>query len=411
MRIFWAIILVIFIAAGAAVFLRGGEPAAPSARDSESPATAPAERPLGVDRTIDSPRSADSELTPAPETARSGIASETPPLSKSTSPESIRGEIAQPESTQSADAASQPARQPNRSESGGPDASATDPPEPVARNPEAERTTAAATTGASDSESSVAGAAESSSERASGSAAEPSDESTPEASPAPPVEAPVASNPAPTEKADAAETLDELLGLDSASEQTSAASPVEDPDAALASEPDKSPTPAVEARDVASEVASPEAVRRRRDGAIEIGDRFIVRGKGTPADPYQVTWDLLVSANEVYRPRQGKKELPGWANTLNGAYVEITGFLTYPLMADAIEEVLVMRNQWDGCCLGIPPTPYDAIEVSLREPKETTRRGFSYGSITGRLNVDPYLVNDWLIGLYTIEDATLEVGM
>ena len=31
-----------------------------------------------------------------------------------------------------------------------------------------------------------------------------------------------------------------------------------------------------------------------------------------------------------------------------------------------VNEALVMLNQWDGCCIGVPPTPYDAVEVRLR---------------------------------------------
>jgi hypothetical protein len=81
-------------------------------------------------------------------------------------------------------------------------------------------------------------------------------------------------------------------------------------------------------------------------------------------------------------------------------------------MVSETKELLVMLNQWDGCCIGVPPTPYDAIEVKLTEP---AKRGgkhatFNYGTVEGRLKVEPYLVENWLVGLYLLEDAQLKLG-
>ncbi|MCA9287277.1 MAG: hypothetical protein KDA05_01755, partial [Phycisphaerales bacterium] len=61
--------------------------------------------------------------------------------------------------------------------------------------------------------------------------------------------------------------------------------------------------------------------------------------------------------------------------------------------------------QWDGCCIGVPPTPYDAVEVVLERPISLVREQLNYGTITGVLEVDPYLVNNWLVGLYVLKDA------
>jgi hypothetical protein len=151
---------------------------------------------------------------------------------------------------------------------------------------------------------------------------------------------------------------------------------------------------------------------RQDDGSMLVDDRFIVRGAGSKEDPYRVTWEMLVSANETYRPRLGKTELPARIKMLDGKWVKITGYLAFPLAATSIEEALVMLNQWDGCCIGVPPSPYDALETRLSEPLKFDKgHVFQYGTATGMLKIDPYLVNNWLVGLYLLEDAKIEMDL
>jgi hypothetical protein len=146
----------------------------------------------------------------------------------------------------------------------------------------------------------------------------------------------------------------------------------------------------------------------REDGSRLINDRFVIRGAGTENDPYQVTWEFLVSASETYKPRLGQKNLPEALTIIDDKIVRITGFIAFPIMAQTADEMLVMLNQWDGCCIGVPPTPYDAIEVRLREPAEGENRLKVFGTVTGRFKIEPYLVKDWLIGLYTMSDAVVK---
>jgi hypothetical protein len=92
---------------------------------------------------------------------------------------------------------------------------------------------------------------------------------------------------------------------------------------------------------------------------------------------------------------------------LDGKWVEITGNIAFPLMAESADECLSMLNQWDGCCIGIPPTPYDAIEVRLKQPAEGKARLATYGVIKGRMKVEPALIGGWLTGLYLMDRATM----
>ena len=88
------------------------------------------------------------------------------------------------------------------------------------------------------------------------------------------------------------------------------------------------------------------------------------------------------------------------------------GYVAFPLGGAESTEILAMLNQWDGCCIGIPPTPYDAIEVALTAPvPRSQRHAVTFGSLTGRLQVSPYLVENWLVGLYLMDDAELRIEL
>jgi hypothetical protein len=173
-------------------------------------------------------------------------------------------------------------------------------------------------------------------------------------------------------------------------------------------EPAKAPTPAPTPADQAVAYGEDAKIVKNDDGSMMVDDKYPVKGAGTKADPYQITWEYLVSAQEDYQPRLGKKKLPGRMKLISGKYVRITGFVAFPVMATEPTDMLSMLNQWDGCCIGIPPTPYDAIEVKLKEAASNEERLTTYGTVEGKLKVEPYLMRDWLVSLYSMEEATME---
>ncbi|MBQ72954.1 MAG: hypothetical protein CMJ67_08635 [Planctomycetaceae bacterium] len=146
-----------------------------------------------------------------------------------------------------------------------------------------------------------------------------------------------------------------------------------------------------------------------QDGDSIIADaEFRIRGSGTQEDPYLVSWELLSSAADGYRPSLGERSIPQRVAALDGQWVRIDGYVAFPLGGADTSELLVMLNQWDGCCIGIPPTPYDAIEVSLEKAiPPGQRHSINFGTLTGKLLVSPYLVENWLVGLYLMDDATV----
>ncbi len=153
--------------------------------------------------------------------------------------------------------------------------------------------------------------------------------------------------------------------------------------------------------------AAPGTFETLEDGSLLIEGRIKVVGKGTKEKPYVVDWSVLTSAMRMYDPRSDKNELPAWTEALEGKRVRLTGYLLLPMTGVGADELLVMQNSWDGCCIGVPPTPYDAVEVKLTKELDTSRGAPGYGAIEGTFKTDPYIVSGWLLGLYLLEDSAM----
>ncbi len=157
---------------------------------------------------------------------------------------------------------------------------------------------------------------------------------------------------------------------------------------------------------------APGHVSRTAAGALSCDGRYEVAGDGTREHPYLLSWELLTSAEDSYVPRLGMSAIPQRVALLQGSWVTVSGYIAFPLVATETDEVLLMLNQWDGCCIGVPPTPYDAVEVRLDHAIEIGKRHqIQYATITGKLEIDPYVVDKWLVGLYLMEDASLTMDM
>lgn len=149
----------------------------------------------------------------------------------------------------------------------------------------------------------------------------------------------------------------------------------------------------------------------RADGSFRIIDANVwVQGAGTNAEPYMLGWDALKSIENVYDPKKGKDKLPSWLEFLDGKIVSIEGNTLVPVVATTTRELLIMKNPWDGCCIGVPPTPYDAVEVVLNHDVDFGNSAVGFGSVQGTFYLDPYIVDGWVLGLYIVEDARYRSG-
>ena len=152
--------------------------------------------------------------------------------------------------------------------------------------------------------------------------------------------------------------------------------------------------------------ATPATITRGSNNQIEVDGRYTILGSGTELDPYRVTWELLKSAYETMDLNGSRVTPPKRLEMLNGTYVQISGYLAPPLWGQETKELLVLLNRWDGCCIGLPPTPFDCIEAQLSAPmKLGAAHTISYGTIRGKFIVEPFKAGTFLIGLYRLEEA------
>ena len=156
---------------------------------------------------------------------------------------------------------------------------------------------------------------------------------------------------------------------------------------------------------------APPSYELRPDGSFKvISANAWVQGAGTDDEPYVLSWGVLKSIEKLYEPRAGKDILPDWLDLLDGKSVQIEGNTLVPVIATTTRELLVMQNPWDGCCIGVPPTPYDAIEVVLNHDVDFGNSAVGYGTVQGTFYLDPYVVDGWVLGIYIIEDAKYRSG-
>lgn len=162
--------------------------------------------------------------------------------------------------------------------------------------------------------------------------------------------------------------------------------------------------------EVQAEPAAP-TFEQRPDASFRIISANIwVQGAGTQAEPYVLGWDALKAIERSYDPKNGKDTLPDWLDLLEGKVVQIEGNSLLPVVASSTRELLMMQNPWDGCCIGVPPTPYDAVEVTLNHEVDFGNAVVGFGSVQGTFYIDPYVVDGWVLGLYIIEDGTYRSG-
>ena len=132
-------------------------------------------------------------------------------------------------------------------------------------------------------------------------------------------------------------------------------------------------------------------------------------GNGSANDPYRISWELLTSSSAFIDPAQTATTPPPWVRLLDGTYIELSGYYSTALRVPIATNLLLTLNRWDGCCIGLPPTPFDAIDVTMRTPLPLEGAHLiRFGTFRGRLSVSVFEIGGFLLGLYRLEDTTFE---
>jgi hypothetical protein len=165
-------------------------------------------------------------------------------------------------------------------------------------------------------------------------------------------------------------------------------------------------------KEIEPETPTKRNLVERLDGrSIRLDGRFVLTGNGTERDPYTISWELLASARDSIDAAKGLLEPPPYIELLDGAWVRIDGYYSTPLVSESVSEVLLTLNRWDGCCIGLPPTPFDCVETNLSKPiNMRSKHLVRFGTVTGRMAIQPFAIGNWLMGLYRLDNATLDMG-
>jgi len=131
-------------------------------------------------------------------------------------------------------------------------------------------------------------------------------------------------------------------------------------------------------------------------------------GAGTERQPFRVSWEMLGQASGHVRSDGTTDGMPRTLELLGDTWIELSGYYAPAIMAPSTDEVVFMVNRWDGCCIGLPPTPYDSALVKTRLPIDfSLQHQIRFGTMRGRLVLEPFALGGLVLGLYRIEDAEL----
>jgi hypothetical protein len=98
--------------------------------------------------------------------------------------------------------------------------------------------------------------------------------------------------------------------------------------------------------------------------------------------------------------------IPAELAALDGRWLTLTGNLWVPYAAvGEVRDFMLAKNPWDGCCLGVPPTAFDSVEVRLREGETLSNPMAPFATVSGRFRIDRREIEGELVGLFRIVDA------
>lgn len=150
----------------------------------------------------------------------------------------------------------------------------------------------------------------------------------------------------------------------------------------------------------------PAVIEVQPDGTRLIDRRFVLAGVGTPADPLRPTWDLLLSAQEVYDAAAGRWDLPPRLDLLAGRTVQIIGHMTTPVHAPVTDRLLLTWSPLDACH-GQEVPPCQGIEVQLDQPVDYDPHSKTVLTVVGVFSLDPRRERGWKSAVFHLDHARI----
>lgn len=122
----------------------------------------------------------------------------------------------------------------------------------------------------------------------------------------------------------------------------------------------------------------------------------------TPSGVTTITYSLLEEAKLL----NGEMKIPQSVQDFSGKWVTITGNMLVSGATEEIDKLQLAKNPWDGCCLGVPPTLFDTVQVKLKQGSKLANRYAVILTMSGIFKIKPEKTpGGFLVSLYTLEDA------
>ncbi len=125
----------------------------------------------------------------------------------------------------------------------------------------------------------------------------------------------------------------------------------------------------------------------------------------TPAVATEVSFPLLESVGKPIGEAKTLDDIPKEVRDMDGKEVLLMGHLLVPYASGTVREFLIAKYPWDGCCMGVPPTIYTAVEVVLSKGQRLSDPTAPLVTVRGRFVVSPQFIDGYPTGLYKIEEA------
>ncbi len=147
---------------------------------------------------------------------------------------------------------------------------------------------------------------------------------------------------------------------------------------------------------------------RMPDGSLIVDHYFrIAGGKGTADEPYQLLWELLLSAQRNFEGSNAENTLPRHVQFLDGKFVVLNGVTVRSAETGPAMEFVLTDMQMDNCPVCRARSIFATVAVKLKAAERMERGALNTYTIRGQFRAAPARDNGFLLGVYFLDDGEI----
>jgi len=147
---------------------------------------------------------------------------------------------------------------------------------------------------------------------------------------------------------------------------------------------------------------------RMPDGSLIVDHYFrIAGGKGTADDPYQLQWELLLSAQRNFDEPTAENALPKHIQFLDGKFVVLNGVTVRSAETGPAAEFVLTDMQMDNCPVCKARSIFATVAVKLKSAERMERGALNTYTVRGHFRAALVRDNGFLLGVYFLDDGEI----